>query len=136
MESRLISAMVTGGGCFLRSTGRSGSRTPKISSATDAAAGNTANQNTVRKLSAKMKLPRVVLCGRKDAALVVSLTAAIEPAVERIAVEEMLLSYRVLFDEIGRPINAASIVPGMLRDYGDTEAADTAKKRLAELKKG
>jgi hypothetical protein len=40
----------------------------------------------VRELAAKMKLPCVVLCGRKDAALVASLTAAVEPKVERVAV--------------------------------------------------
>jgi cephalosporin-C deacetylase-like acetyl esterase len=78
-------------------------------------------QAAVRKLAAKMKLPRVVLCGRKDAALIASLTAAVEPKVERVAVQEMLLSYRLLFDAAGRPVNAASIVPGMLRDFGDVE---------------
>jgi cephalosporin-C deacetylase-like acetyl esterase len=87
----------------------------------------------VRQLAAKMKLPRVVLLGRKDAALVAALTAAVEPAVARLVVEEMLLSYRVLFDTAGRPINAASMVPGMLRDSGDVEdvlAAVAPRKTL------
>src|SRR5207302_581007 len=89
-------------------------------------------QAAVRKVAAKMKLQRVVLVGRKDAALIVSLTAAIEPGVERLAVEQMLLSYRPLFDPAGRPFNAASIVPGMLRDFGDIEdvLADIAPRKM------
>ncbi len=64
-------------------------------------------------------LSRLVLCGRRDSALVACLTAAVEPAVKHLAVEEMLLSYLPLFEAVGRPINAASILPGMLDRYGD-----------------
>jgi len=62
---------------------------------------------------------RVVLCGRADAALVACLTAAVDPAVKRIAVEGQLLSFVPLFDGVGRPVNAASILPSVLRDFGD-----------------
>ena len=37
----------------------------------------------------------------------------------RVAVEELPLSFVPLFDGVGRPINAASILPGLLRDFGD-----------------
>jgi dienelactone hydrolase len=67
----------------------------------------------------KRKWSRVVLCGRRDSALVVCLAAAVEPGVTHVAVEEMPLTYRIYFDPVGRPLNAASILPGLLRDYGD-----------------
>jgi hypothetical protein len=35
--------------------------------------------------------------------------------------EQMPLTFRQYFDPGGRPINAASILPGMLRDFGDVE---------------
>jgi cephalosporin-C deacetylase-like acetyl esterase len=75
--------------------------------------------DAVNTLAAKKKDRRIVLCGRRDAALVTCLTAAVEPAVTQVAAEELLLSYLPLFDAAGRPINAASILPGMLRNYGD-----------------
>jgi cephalosporin-C deacetylase-like acetyl esterase len=78
-------------------------------------------QLAVRKLAAETRRPRIVLCGRRDAALVACLTAAIEPRVTHVALEEMPLTYRWYFDPAGRPINAASIVPGLLRDHGDIE---------------
>jgi hypothetical protein len=62
---------------------------------------------------------RVVLCGRSDAALVACLAAATDPAVTMVAVEGLPLSFVPLFDSVGRPINAGSILPGLLRDFGD-----------------
>jgi dienelactone hydrolase len=62
---------------------------------------------------------RVTLCGRRDAALVACFAAAVEPAVTRVALEQMRASYLPLFGTTGVPINAASILPRMLRDYGD-----------------
>jgi len=62
---------------------------------------------------------RVILCGRRDAALVACFAAAVEPAVSRVALEEMRTSYLPLFDEAGVAINAASVLPGLLRDFGD-----------------
>jgi len=76
---------------------------------------------TVRKLAARTKRSRVVLCGRRDAALVACLTAAIEPGVTHLAVEQMPLTYRWFFDPVGRPINAASVLPSLLRDHGDID---------------
>jgi cephalosporin-C deacetylase-like acetyl esterase len=61
----------------------------------------------------------VVLCGRGDAALVAVLAAAIEPRIARVAIEDALLSLRPLFEPQGLAINAASILPGLLRDFGD-----------------
>jgi hypothetical protein len=50
------------------------------------------------------------------------------------AMEQMPLTYRWYFDPVGRPINAASIVPCMLRDYGDIDqvlAAIAPRKMLS-----
>jgi cephalosporin-C deacetylase-like acetyl esterase len=65
---------------------------------------------------------RVVLCGRKDAALVACLAAAVDPTIGAVATEDMLLSYWPLFEAEGKPINAASVLPRMLRDFGDIGA--------------
>ncbi len=75
---------------------------------------------------------RVVLCGRRDAALVACLAAAVEPTITRLAVEEMLYSFRPLFDARGYPINASHMLPGMLRDFGDVAdvLADIAPRRV------
>jgi dienelactone hydrolase len=74
----------------------------------------------------------VVLCGRRDAALVALLATAVEPRVKRLAVEEMPLGLLPLFAADGRPINAASILPGLLRDFGDMDAvlAAVAPRRV------
>jgi dienelactone hydrolase len=72
-----------------------------------------------RQLAVSRKPRRVILCGRRDAAVVACLTAAVEPAVQGVAAEEMLLSVIPLFGEEGYPLNAASILPGLLRDFGD-----------------
>jgi dienelactone hydrolase len=61
----------------------------------------------------------VVLCGRRDAALVACLAAAVEPSIGRIAVEGLRVRFESLFAAEGKPINAASILPGLLRDFGD-----------------
>src|SRR5262249_18170405 len=44
-------------------------------------------QAAVRHLAEKIKPQRVILCGRRDAALVACLTAAVEPGIERVALE-------------------------------------------------
>jgi hypothetical protein len=76
-------------------------------------------QAAVRFLAEKTKPSRVVLCGRRDAAMVVCLTAAIEPTITHVAAEELPLTKRWYFDPIGRPLNGAVVVPGLLRDFGD-----------------
>jgi pimeloyl-ACP methyl ester carboxylesterase len=73
----------------------------------------------VAKLSRAEQPRRLVLCGRRDAALVVALAAAIEPSITHVAAEELLLSFRLLFAARGVPINAASILPGILERFGD-----------------
>ncbi|HYV38736.1 MAG TPA: acetylxylan esterase [Gemmataceae bacterium] len=83
-------------------------------------------QAAVRKLAAQKKRSRIILCGRRDAALIVCLTAAIEPSVTHVAIEQMPLTYRWYFDPVGRPINAASILPSMLKDHGDIDQVLTA----------
>jgi dienelactone hydrolase len=74
----------------------------------------------------------VILCGRRDAALVACLAAAVEPRVKRLAVEEMPLSLLPLFAADGWLVNAASILPGLLRDFGDVDAvlAAVAPRRV------
>src|SRR5262249_56210223 len=57
--------------------------------------------------------------GGGDAGLVICLAAAVSGKVDRVACEEMLLSYRPLVSSEGRPINAASILPGVLQTFDD-----------------
>jgi hypothetical protein len=73
----------------------------------------------VNKLLKTERPQRLVLCGRRDAALIVALAAAIEPSITHVATEAMLLSFRLLFAAHGVPINAASILPGILERFGD-----------------
>ena len=75
--------------------------------------------SAVKRLAGATPPARVVLCGRSDAALVACLAAATDPGVTRVAVEGLHLSFVPLFDGVGRPVNAASILPGLLRDFGD-----------------
>ena len=96
-------------------------------------------QAALRKLAGKEKWSRIVLVGRRDAALIASLTAALEPSVTHTALEDMPITLRHWFDPVGRPINAASIVPGMLRDFGDIEdvfAAAAPRKILLTAGQG
>lgn len=76
----------------------------------------------VAEVKADTKAERVVLCGRKDSALAACLTAVVDPAITAVAVEDMLLSYWPLFEADGKAINAASILPRILRDFGDVSA--------------
>src|SRR5205085_1563277 len=62
---------------------------------------------------------KILLCGRKDAALVACFAAAVDDSIDRVATQELLLTYLDLFNPAGQPINAASILPAMLRDFGD-----------------
>lgn len=68
---------------------------------------------------ASLKPARVVLVGRADAALVACFAAAVEPTIDVVAVEGLPFSFLPLFDSAGRAINAASILPCLLRDFGD-----------------
>src|SRR5262249_36281443 len=68
----------------------------------------------VKRLSADLRPARIVLCGRADAAIVACFAAAVDPTVTHVAVEGLPLSFRPLFESAGRPINAASILPGLL----------------------
>jgi len=75
----------------------------------------------LEKVTAKVKPRRVILCARRDAALVACFAAAVEPKVDGVAAEELLLSFLPLFAAEGRPINAASILPRLLRSFGDVK---------------
>jgi cephalosporin-C deacetylase-like acetyl esterase len=72
-----------------------------------------------QKLRSETKPSRIVLCGRRDAALAVSLAAAVEPAIDAIAVEELIGSFRAFLSPEGRALNAASVLPGLLQRFGD-----------------
>lgn len=74
---------------------------------------------SVAQIQADIKASKIVVCGRRDSALVACLAAAVDPAIDAVAVEEMMLSYWPLFEADGKAINAASVVPRMLRDFGD-----------------
>jgi dienelactone hydrolase/pimeloyl-ACP methyl ester carboxylesterase len=63
----------------------------------------------------------IILCGRRDAALVACMAAAVEPRVAAVAMQEMLLSFLPLFAAEGRAVNAASILPDLLERYGDID---------------
>jgi dienelactone hydrolase len=67
----------------------------------------------------KEKSRRIVLLGRRDAALVACFAAAVEPLIQAVAVEDMHLSFWPLFEPTGPMVNAASLLPGLLRDFGD-----------------
>ena len=73
----------------------------------------------ISRLAEKDESRKIVLCGRRDAALVACLAAAVCPRVGHVACEDMLLSFRPLFNAAGLPINAASILPGLLQKFGD-----------------
>lgn len=93
----------------------------------------------VAKVRADTKSTKVVLCGRKDAALVACLAAAVEPTIDAVAVEDVPLSYLPLFEPDGNAINAASILPRLLRDFGDIAAVLAAvapRKVLASAATG
>jgi hypothetical protein len=62
---------------------------------------------------------RIVLCGRCDAALIAVLAAALESNIQQVATEGLWLRFRDLFQPAVQPINAASILPGLLH-FGDT----------------
>jgi dienelactone hydrolase len=82
---------------------------------------------------------RLVLCGRRDAALVACFAAAVGPTIDAVAVEDAPLSYWPLFAAEGTAINAASILPRVLRDFGDISAvlaAAAPRKVLAAAPAG
>jgi dienelactone hydrolase len=76
---------------------------------------------------------RMVLCGRGDAALVCVLAAAVCPQFHAVATEGLLLDFRDLFTADARPINAASILPNLLRcgNMADILAEIAPRKVLA-----
>src|SRR5262249_21308410 len=86
----------------------------------------------VKKLAAERKPSRIVLRGRRGAALVACFAAAVDPTITHVALQEMPLTYRLFFDSAGRPINAASVVPNLLRDFGDIgdALADIAPRKV------
>jgi hypothetical protein len=80
----------------------------------------------VAEVRAETKAAKVLLCGRKDAALVALFAAAADPTIGAVAVQDMPLSFWPLFDAAGTAVNAASILPRLLRDFGDIPAVLTA----------
>jgi dienelactone hydrolase len=76
----------------------------------------------VARLRKESAARRLVLCGRRDAALVACLAAAVEPRIHAVAAEDLRTSFLPLFDAAPEPLNAAGILPGLLRDFGDVDA--------------
>lgn len=66
---------------------------------------------------------RIVLVGRRDAALVAALAAAADsttqPGITHVALDGLLPSFQSLFNDHPTPINAASILPNLLKHFGD-----------------
>jgi len=75
--------------------------------------------SAVKTIGIKAKPRKLVVCGRKDAALATCLAALVEPAIDSLALEEMVLSFRAIFTEKPNTINAASILPGLLQSFPD-----------------
>ena len=75
----------------------------------------------LKELAATMHKTRVIVVGRKDGAMTATLTAAIDPTITDVAAEELPLTMRYYFDPVGHPICGASVVPGLLRDFGDVK---------------
>ncbi len=86
----------------------------------------------VRKIGDHHKARRVVLCARRDAALIACFAASADPTIDMVATEDMILSFRPLFGADGSPINAASILPGLLQRFGDIVQvlAEIAPRRI------
>jgi hypothetical protein len=86
----------------------------------------------VRKIIDPTRPRRVVVCGRRDAALTACFAAAVEPAIELVATEEMILCFRALLSATAAPINAASILPDLLQRFGDITdvLAEIAPRRI------
>ncbi len=87
---------------------------------------------SARKIRDDRRAVRVVLCARRDAALVACFTASVEPRIDLVALEEMILSFRPLFGATESSINAASILPGLFQRYGDIAQvlAEIAPRRV------
>ena len=67
------------------------------------------------------------------------LAAAVEPRIDRVAVEERCSASCPCSSPEGRAINAASILPGLLRDFGDVPdvlAEVAPRKVLAAAPRG
>jgi hypothetical protein len=90
----------------------------------------------VRQIMKRNQPEKVILCGRKDAGLIALMAASIEPMISGVAVEEIPESFMSLLSESAAPLNAASIVPGLLADFGDIpEILDTVSPRKALISK-
>jgi hypothetical protein len=64
------------------------------------------------------------------------MAASIEPMISGVAVEEIPESFMSLLSESAAPLNAASIVPGLLADFGDIpEILDTVSPRKTLISK-
>ena len=88
----------------------------------------------LEKITDQRRPKRVVLCGCLDAGLLAAFAAAVEPRIDVTAIEETRLSFLPLFEPHGLAINAAELVPGLLRDFGDVAevlAAAAPRKVLA-----
>jgi cephalosporin-C deacetylase-like acetyl esterase len=75
----------------------------------------------VKRLIDPNRPKKLIVVGRRDAALAACVAAAVEPAIDGVAVEDLLPSFRSLFVAEGRAINAASILPGLLQRFGDVD---------------
>jgi Acetyl xylan esterase (AXE1) len=86
----------------------------------------------VQKIRQMNQPGRVVLCARRDAALTACFAAGVEPTVNLVATEEMILSFRILFGPEGLAIGAACILPGLLQRFGDIPQvlAEIAPRRI------
>jgi hypothetical protein len=91
----------------------------------------------IKQVREKAKPSRIVLCGRADAALVVCLAAAVEKGIDAVAAEGLAVSWGYFNKTAGQPINAASVLPNVLRDFGDMrDVFDTILPRKLLLAAG
>ncbi len=73
----------------------------------------------MRTLVARARPRRMVIVGRRDAAWIACLAAAIEPTIDAVALEAMPLAFDLLFTADAQPINSASVISNLLRDFGE-----------------
>lgn len=73
----------------------------------------------VNALRARWKPRQTILCARRDAALAACFAAALDPAIDGVATENLLRSYTTAFFTEGFATNASIIVPRLLSDFGD-----------------
>lgn len=65
------------------------------------------------------KPAKLLLCGSGDAALLALFSAALEPRVNGLILDQLLASYKKALTNSGHALSESNLVHGILKDYGD-----------------